>query len=219
MADVTLNVPWIRQETDFLCGPAVLQMVLSGRGHLPPRPTPSWQQQLWTHVQAQSTGGRSPSRQPTGVGNIGCPPFRGQKCERCTGIPEPRCWCTTPAALSKVLNLQSPATPMSVRRCVDEQEATEQIVASIDASVAGVALVYGWLHWVVVRGYMENGPAAVFPPKPIAGKSINGMYLRDPQSATALQFVGIKAWFDDYLRSVPCGTFRNDYVVVCAAGT
>jgi hypothetical protein len=50
-----------------------------------------------------------------------------------------------------------------------------------------------------------------------AGRQFGGLYLRNSNGTQQLHYVACRKWYNDYLRSVPCGEYSGDYVIV--AGT
>ena len=204
MAEVLLNVPWAQQETSFFCGPAVAEMLISAAGTARPASPPTWQQRLWQDIQAQTLESRPPDA------DVEPSSFPSQKCERCEGDRDWHCWATTPEALKRVLNMRQAATVFAVQAHAGEGAATKQLLASIDAGHAPAALVYGWQHWVVVRGYTHGMSKSC----PAAGRQFSGLYLRNSKVNNPLHYVTCSKWYDDYLRSVPCGEYSGDYVVI-----
>jgi hypothetical protein len=204
MPDVLLNVPWAKQEKSFFCGPAVAEMLISAAGTTRPASPPTWQERLWEDIKAQTLGSRpsDADREPSS--------FPSQKCERCDGDPDWHCWATTPEALKRVLNMGQAATTFAVQAHAAEGAATAQLLASIDAGHAPAALVYGWQHWIVVRGYAHGMRKSCGA----AGRQFSGLYLRNSKVNNPLHFVTCRKWYDDYLRSVPCGEYSGDYVVI-----
>ncbi len=75
MADVFgPSVTRVTQETDWFCGPATAQMVLSALGVAKPPTPPTWQLRLWAYI-VNNTG----ASRPTPVSDPS--EFPGQKCE------------------------------------------------------------------------------------------------------------------------------------------
>ena len=74
---MTGGVTRVKQETDWFCGPATAQMVLSALGVAKPPAPPTWQLQLWDYV-INNTGASRPPSAPKDDGW-----FDGQKCDSC----------------------------------------------------------------------------------------------------------------------------------------
>jgi hypothetical protein len=207
MPDVNLPVGWIGQEQLYYCGPAVAQMMLTALNVAPPAQPPTWQDRLWADIQANTGAVRPPG---AGPGTPTSPPFPTQKCERCKGVSDWHCWSSTPDALQAVLNLHQHTVAFAVRTHADENAATGHLLDTVDANVAGIVLVFGWQHWVIVRGYDYDEPDSCSVP----GHNLNGVHIRDPQVDNPLHFVDCVNWRDNYLRVVPCGMYQNQYVTI-----
>jgi hypothetical protein len=207
VAEVYVPVQWIEQETLFYCGPAVAEMILRAHGAGPPSPPPTWQDRLWEDVQ-DSTGAVRPKN--AGPGTATSPPFPTQKCEKCPSDPTWHCWSTTPDALVKVLNMHQGLVRYAATGYSGEKAATASVLDALDAGLPSAVLVFGWQHWVVVRGYIHDDPGACDVP----GRVLDGVFIRDPQVNAPMQYVTCDKWHDDYLRVVPCGDHENTYVVV-----
>ena len=206
MPDKFAAVTFAKQETLFFCGPATAKMVLSSLGVASPATPPSWQSQLWDYIKS-NTGATRPSSAPN---EPTAPPFPTQKCEWCSGW---KCWSTTPAVLVKLLNASQGVATYAISTHTIEDAATGVMLDTIDQTLPGVALVYGWNHWVVVEGYRQGEAGS----HAVAGRNLNGVYIRDPEASTAVHYVDWIEWRDTYLSFVPCGMFKNTMVV--AGGT
>ena len=204
MPDVNVAVPFAAQETLFYCGPAVLQMALSALGVASPATPPSWQDQLWDLVQ-QHTGAKRPSSAPS---TPTAPAFPTQKCERCYG--QWSCWSSTPRVVEYLLNTLQTTAQYAVSTHGSEESATAVLLDALDGQVPGVALVMGWQHWLVVDGYRHSEPNGWA----VAGRSVNGIYIRDPLDVPATHFVATAQWRADYLRFVACGEYQDTLVVI-----
>ena len=206
MADVFVAVPFVQQETLFYCGPATGQMVLSALGIVSPPAPPSWQDGLWDYV-VNNTGATRPSGAPSTPTS---PPFPQQKCELCASYW--KCWSTTPGVLQSMLNVSQGVAQYGVTTHSTEASATDKLLDAIDVNLPAVALVRGWQHWLVVDGY-STGPATAWA---VGGRTIAGIYIRDPWALAATHYVTTKNWRRKYLKFVPCGTYKNTFVVLSA---
>lgn len=206
MADVFVTVPFVPQDELFYCGPATGQMVLSALGiGSPPKP-PRWQDRLWDFV-INNTGATRPSGAPSTPTS---PPFPQQKCEWCVG--HWTCWSTTPGVLESLLNTSQGVAHYGVTTHTTEASATDTLLDAIDANLPAVALVYGWQHWLVVDGY-SPGAATAWA---VGGRTIAGIYIRDPWDVAATHYISTRSWRRSYLKFVPCGSYGNKFVVLSA---
>ena len=203
MPDKFVAVTFAKQETLFFCGPAAAQMALSALGVASPATPPSWQSQLWDYIKA-NTGATRPASAPS---EPTAPPFPTQKCEWCT---QWKCWSTTPAVLTQLLNTSQGVAQFSISTHVIEDTATGVMLDTLDDNVPGVALVYGWNHWVVVDGYRHSEPGS----HAVAGRHLNGVYIRDPEGTANVHYLDWIEWRDTYLSFVPCGAYKNKMVVL-----
>ena len=205
MPDATVPVEWVAQENLFYCGPASAQMILAALQVLSPATPPSWQDALWGEIKTH-TGATRPAT--AGPGSAANPAYPTQKCERCNG--EWCCWSTPPIALRKVLNSQQAAATFAVKSFADENLATDALLDTIDRGVPAIALVYGWGHWVVVEGYVHDESGAHM----VAGRALNGVYIRDSFAPQSVHFITCEGWRDDYIRFVPGGQYQDEVVVI-----
>lgn len=206
MADVYTGVTYAHQETLFYCGPATAEMVLASLG-VPSLTPPTWQDRLWDYIVA-NTGSTRPPSAPSSPTS---PSFPRQKCERCAGLWN--CWSTTPAVLQQLLNSSQAVAQYAVSKHSLESTATGVLLDTIDRQLPGIALVFGWQHWLVVDGYRHSEPGAT----PVAGRNLNGVYIRDPWASDAIGLIPWIDWQDDYLSVVPCGSFAGKIVVLGGA--
>jgi hypothetical protein len=202
MADSLVNVPYAHQEKTYYCGPATLQMALSALGVASPATAPSWQQQLWNQIKA-GTVGALPSGQM-----MEDPTFTTPVCEWCSIIGW-KCWTTTPTVLRNLLNAQQAVGVYSIFTTDEQADATGVLLDTIDVNLPAIALVRGWKHWLVVRGYKHNSSGAT----PVAGRKLNGIYLKDP-NVPATNYVTWKTWKKKYLSVVPCGEYEGSFLMV-----
>jgi hypothetical protein len=206
--DVIVPVTWVQQETTYFCGPAAAQMALASLGAAQPATPPPWQEQLWADVQARTNEARPAA---AGPGTPDCPAFPTQRCEKVQW--DWKCWSTTPPALERVLNLRQSRATCAVSTHPTERAATRALLDAIDAGIPGVALVFGWQHWLVVDGYLHDPTASSTN---VGHRHVDGVYLRDSNAEEALHYVTWTRWTDDYLRFVPAGTYRDTIVVIGA---
>lgn len=206
MPDVDVGVPFVKQETLFYCGPAVVEMVLRTLKAASPATPPTWQDQLWDLVKA-NTGASRPASAPSSPSS---PAFPTQKCEMCAGAWS--CWSTTPGVLEYLLNTGQGSAIYAISQHVTEAAATAALLDALDANLPGVALVRGWQHWLVVDGYRHSEPNGWA----VAGRSVNGVFIRDPLDVAATHYIKTSKWRSDYLRFVPCGAYQNTFVVAGA---
>jgi hypothetical protein len=205
MADVLVPVTHRRQETLYYCGPATGEMVLRALGVASPAIPPSWQEQLWTFVTTNTGATRPPSAPSTDE----APAFPQQKCEWCDGW---ECWSTTPAVLQQLLNTSQAVASYSVTTHQLEEDATAVLLDTLDAGFPGVALVYGWQHWLVVDGYRHSPRAKAV----VGGRRLNGLYIRDPEVSARRHYIAWSRWRDEYLSFVACGVYRDSFLVMPA---
>jgi hypothetical protein len=210
MPDQTVPVTWVPQEELYYCGPAVAQMTLGALGVAPPALTDrSWQDVLWEQIKDNTDAVRPAAAGPGSPAN---PAYPSQKCEKCSG--EWQCWSATPLALRRVLNNHETGVTFSVNRRDEERQGTILLTKTIDRGIPGIALVYGWGHWLVVDGYryddgLEDGCD-------LGGRTVDGFYLRNSNASEALHFVSCATWHSNYLSYIPCGQYTDDVVVLSA---
>ena len=202
----TIDVPWVRQEAAHLCGPAVAQMILGATSRSRSRRFDLTQEALWSDIKAATRG-----RRPTGR-TAGCSEaFPNQKCERCVEPRTPVCWCSTPQALARVINTRLGSRAYRVRALYGSEMLMRHIVDSVDRRRPAAVLVRGFQHWVVLYGYRETASAT----HKVGRRSLSGFYVLDPQQERRSPiFVSCDTWFDEYLRVVPCGMFRDRRVAL-----
>ena len=208
MAKVSADVTWVPQGTLFFCGPAVAQMVLTKLGVASPATPPSWQQQLYDYVTTNTNSKRPKSNIDE---SVLAPPFPEQKCERCSGDPY-KCWSTTPTVLKKLLNEKQSSAVYAVTSRESEESATDALCDTLDKGFPAIALINGWIHWVVVDGYEHSNAGS----EHFFGRDFNGVYVRDPNAEEDLYYVPWITWRDDYLMVVNCGQYQGKFVVIRA---
>lgn len=202
MADVFVPVTRAQQETDWFCGPATAQMVLSALGVAKPPTPPTWQRQLWDYV-VKNTGSSRPTSAPADGSE-----FDGQKCDWCSGQWE--CWTTTPGVLVSLLNSSQGLGQYSITKHSSEEMATGVLLDTIDRGLPGIVLVYGDRHWLVVDGYKHNVRNSV----PVAGRNLKGVFIRNPEKYQAGHYVTWTKWESHYLTVITCGDYKNKYLVL-----
>lgn len=195
-----LGVGWVGQETSYFCGPACAQMVAAFLGGSSLGQPPTWQEQIWDEIETE-TNARRPKAAPCDAS--ACDPFPEQKCEKYAG--EWFCWATTPAALQRVLDKAQSRAAYAVSTHKDEEAATAALLHSVDRGAPGLALVYGWQHWVVVDGYLDDGDGTV-----------THVSVRDPavDPTDVVDELEWEEWDSGYLWDVPAGQYKEKLVVL-----
>jgi hypothetical protein len=204
MADVIVPVPFVKQEKLYYCGPATLQMLLTALGVNSPGLPPTWQDQLWQQVEA-NTGATRPSNAPS---TPIAPEFDDQKCEMCGG--QWKCWATTPGVLEYLINTHQHAGNFSITMHTSEASATATLMDTLDGNLPGVALIRGWQHWLAVEGYRHGSTGWVS----VGGRKLNGVFVRDPWETPSVHYIKWSDWKSAYLKFVPCGDYQGRYVVM-----
>jgi hypothetical protein len=167
---------------------------------------PADQDALWEDIKGH-TAAKTPN--PAGTFDSACPKFPKQICEACNH--QRFCWCTFPSALSDTLTQHLGAGPYDVVTEASELDITARVVGSINANIAPAVLVYGRKHWVVVYGYM---PASAGTGVTIGGTPISHIMLHNPEWKAPKNAVTIRHWFAAYLRTIDCGSFKGQWVMV-----
>jgi hypothetical protein len=165
---------------------------------------PSWQDQLWADVEANTGASRPAGAPSTPI----APTFTTQKCEICAG--QWKCWATTPGVLEYLINSMQHAGNFSVTMHASEKSATTSLMDTIDENLPGVALIRGWQHWLAVEGYRHSGAGSVL----VGGRKLNGVFVRDPWETPSVHYITWSKWKSDYLKFVPCGDYQGSYVVM-----
>jgi hypothetical protein len=109
----------------------------------------------------------------------------------------------------RVLNNDQKAANFSLGMFPQQDDATAALLQAIDDQVPGVALVFGWAHFVVVHGYVHDEANPCMG----TGRALNGVYIRNPDDAS-IHLVTCQTWHDDYLSVVPCGDYTGNVVVL-----
>jgi hypothetical protein len=205
MPDVNVGVTWVKQQTLFYCGPAVLEMVLTTLGTKRPIAPPTWQDQIWADVKA-NTGATRPIGAPS---TPTAPPFPTQKCEPCG--KQWKCWATTPGVLEYLANKYQPAGQFAITMHETEKSATASLLDAVDANLPAVALVHGWQHWLVVEGYRHGEANSTA----LGQRALNGVFIRDSKDTqSAVHYITWSSWKSLYLKFVPCGDYEGAFVVL-----
>ena len=207
----TLNVLYHQQDTDYYCGAACAQMVLA-------------QAEVGAGLLDQDdlyADNHSHSTTDTGVN-----------------------WYTGPDGLTWTMNDRRPAgftNAFVLFALANEDTISRKIVWTIHHyHVAPIALVFGWAHWIVVRGYeasvAPNGPSdtsyavtafhvnnpwppcpsfynpAAAPPPPHNGSDGCGT---GGNRGVADEHITYAAWQADYMTGVPGGYWAGKFIAVC----
>jgi hypothetical protein len=204
MADVVIGIPFILQEKVHYCGPATLEMLLTTLGANAPMTPPSWQDQLWAAVEANTGAVRPAGALATQL----APAFPAQKCEWCEG--QWKCWATTPGVLEHLANSSQTTADYSITTHTTEESATTTLMDTLDLNLPAAALIRGWQHWIAVDGYRHGGSGSVV----VGGRNLNGVFIRDPWETAAIHYITWNDWESDYLKFVPCGDYQGRYVVM-----
>jgi hypothetical protein len=206
MPDKHLGVVPVLQETDWYCGPACAQMVLTFLGVAPPAGAGSWQDKIRVYIESHTNATRpSLADAPESEFN---PAFNEQKCELCGG--EYECWATTPNVLKNLLNANQSTVTYEVARTTTEYGATDAALDTIDKGHPAIALVEGWQHFVVVDGYRHDEAGSVTT----YSRKLNGVWYCDPLDDSAVQYKPIDEWVGSYLYWVPCGTYEEEILAI-----
>jgi hypothetical protein len=208
MPDKHLGVTPVQQETKWFCGPASAEMVLTFLGVAPPAGPATWQEQLRTYIE-KNTNSKRPSLKKAPDDPDNNPAYNEQKCE--WNGEEYECWATTPNVLKKLMNANQAVTAYAVSHPTTERGATDAMLDSVDIGRPAIALIDGWLHFVVIEGYQhdEAGHETTF------NRNLNGVYFCDPIDGK-LHYKAIDQWFGESLYWVPYGTYADEFVVIRA---
>lgn len=210
----TLDVRLIRQIEDYYCGAAVAAMMLDFRQLKPVGVSDAdWQDDIWNRIVAATTGPPRPAAADGAESAL--PDFAGQQCVFCANAWS--CWATTPQALEAVLNSRFAADQQSsiLRVQFLPDLAVAAIINAIDAGGPAAALIDDGNHWVVVRGYKADKSTP--PPISIAGRNLNGVYIRDPFPGTPSRgLMAAEEFLNQRFFPIDCGVAADDdrYVVI-----
>jgi hypothetical protein len=148
-------------------------------------------------------------------------------------------WATGPDGLQWTLIHRKPATfgnTFALYALDSEDAISRKIVWTIHHyQVAPVALVFGWAHWIVVRGYDVSAHPANYSDNSYA---INGFDVNNPWPPTpapapppphaaadvcgsggirgvANEHIAYGTWQSDYMTGVPGGHWSGKFIAVC----
>lgn len=145
-------------------------------------------------------------------------------------------WATAPDGLAWTLNNRQ-----SGRYFVLDALSTEDAISRMIAwtihhyRVAPVALVYGWAHWIAIRGYTASATPSNSQDVSytITGFDVNNPWPPTPSGAAepphstgddcgtggtrgvADEYISYATWQDDYMTGVPGGIWAGKFVAVC----
>ena len=198
-----LAVPYHQQDTNYYCGAACAQMVLSSIGG-------GLMDQAGLYNDNHSHGVLDPTVN----------------------------WATPPDGLEWTLDHRSPS-PFQMRFVTyatpTEDAISRKIAWTIEHyNVAPVALVFGWAHWIVVRGmelsqapqsgsdtgytisnFRVNNP---WPPVPSSGppphSATDGCGTGGTRGVTN-ELITYSQWQNTYMTGVPAGYWQGKHVAVC----
>ena len=150
-------------------------------------------------------------------------------------------WATGPDGLNFTLNALKPAPPVFNSFFVLDAVNTEESISRIiiwtihHYQIAPVAMVYGWAHWIVIRGfettalpssgadvsyailgYYVNNP---WPPTPTPGPppphSTGDICGSGGNRGIANEYISYSTWQTDYMTGIPSGHWAGKFVAVC----
>jgi hypothetical protein len=178
-------------------------MILDFHGLGPKLRPPGWQAAFQTHLWGEIK--RLTTGPGVGVGCIGVDPFFANQQSGVCISTTCKCWDTIPQGLEAVCNSQLPVAKRvaAVRvPALGFEDIVDATLRGIDAGLPSAALGNGGHHFVVVYGYKRNATSP--RPRVIAGRRINGVYVRDPDNPARNRLISMtnwKNWFDE----VDCG--------------
>lgn len=148
-------------------------------------------------------------------------------------------WATAPDGLQWTLNNRKPSSS-SAYFCLDALSSEDAISRMIcwtihNWKVAPVALVYGWQHWIVIRGYQASAAPSNSADNTytITGFDVNNPWPPTPTPApppphtvgdvcgsggnrgVANEHISYATWQTDYMTGVPGGHWAGQFVAVC----
>ena len=145
-------------------------------------------------------------------------------------------WATAPDGLQWTLNNLQGSKYFCLDALSSEDAISRMIAWTIHHyGVAPVALVYGWAHWIVVRGYTTSDPPSSSldtsytissfdvnnpwpptptpaPPPPHADPDVCGS---GGMRGVADEHISYSAWQSTYMTGVPSGYWSGKFVAVC----
>lgn len=214
-----LTVPYHQQDTNYYCGAACAQMVLDslGLGLLS-------QDTLYNDNHTHSTLESGWATAPDGL--------HWTLTNYSQGLPH-----AIPTNPSETVNW----TTLAYHMATSEDAISRKICWTIEHyTIAASALVYGWAHWIVVRGYSaDRAPTNVddlgfsidhfyvnnpWPPTPSASNS--ALAPPPPHSAgdgcgsggmrgVANEVIAYSDWVGTYMTGVPSGYFQGKFIAMC----
>jgi hypothetical protein len=148
-------------------------------------------------------------------------------------------WYTGPDGLTWTLNDRRPASFSNyfvLFELTSEDLISRKIIWTIHHyKVAPVALVFGWAHWIVVRGYDASAAPSAYSD---TSYSINAFYVNNPWPPTpspapppphtntdpcgsggtrgvANEHIAYATWQSTYMTGVPLGHWSGKFIAVC----
>ena len=145
-------------------------------------------------------------------------------------------WATGPDGLAWTLNHRQSGRYFVLDALATEDAISRMIIWTIHHyRVAPVALVYGWAHWIAVRGYTASAAPSSSSD---VGYTITGFDVNNPWPPTpggsaepphatgdgcgsggtrgvADEYISYSTWQDDYMTGVPGGHWAGRFVAVC----
>jgi hypothetical protein len=145
-------------------------------------------------------------------------------------------WATAPDGLAWTLNNRQSGRYFVLDSLASEDAISRMITWTIHHyRVAPAALVFGWAHWIAIRGY--SATASPNSSQDV-GYSVNGFYVNNPWPPTpstaaepphstgdgcgsggtrgvADEYISYATWQSDYMTGVPSGHWAGRFVAVC----
>jgi hypothetical protein len=206
MVSEDLTVPYHQQDTDYYCGAACAQMVLASIGAGLLN-----QDDLYADNHTHSVA-------DSGVS-----------------------WYTAPDGLLWTLNNLKPSAPTFdsyfVLDALDHEDSISRAITWTihHYKVAPVAMVYGWQHWIVVRGFTASAAPTGFSD---GSYSLSGFMVNNPWPPTPApgpppphggsdgcgsggdrgvvdEHIAYTTWQTDYMTGIPGGIWAGKFVAVC----
>lgn len=145
-------------------------------------------------------------------------------------------WYTAPDGLAWTLNNRQSGRYFVLDALATEDAISRMIVWTVHHyRIAPVALVFGWAHWIVVRGYTTSAEpeSSLDTTYTISSFDLNNPWPPTPATAAepphstgdgcgsggerglADEHVTYATWQDDYMTGVPAGHWAGRFVAVC----
>lgn len=145
-------------------------------------------------------------------------------------------WATAPDGLTWTLNNRQTGRYFVLDALATEDAISRMIAWTIHHyRIAPAALVYGWAHWIAVRGYTATATPTNSQDVgyTIQGFDVNNPWPPTPSSAAepphstgdgcgsggnrgvADEYIAYSTWQDDYMTGVPGGHWSGRFVAVC----